>query len=185
MTTSASLLERLRQPGADEAWTRFVQLYTPMIYTWARRTGASPEDASDLVQDVLTALVRALPAFRYESGKSFRGWLKTVTLNRWREGQRKHAVTLTPDADVSNLVGEVAEPALEEAEYRRHLVGRALEIMQTEFRPATWQACWASVVEDRPAADIARSLGISVNAVYLAKTRVLRKLYQELNGLLD
>jgi RNA polymerase sigma-70 factor (ECF subfamily) len=184
-TTPASLLERLRDPQAEEAWIRFVQMYTPMIYTWARRAGASPDDASDLVQDVLTTLVRTLPTFTYEPGKSFRAWLKTVTLNRWREGQRKRVLATTGEADVSNLPADAEGPDLEEAEYRQHLVGRALQVMQAEFRPATWRACWACVVEQQPAAEVARELGISVNAVYLAKARVLRRLYQELSGLLD
>mgnify|MGYP001589980010 CR=1 FL=1 len=88
-TTSVSLLERLRQPAEQEAWTRFVQLYTPLIYGWARRVGLSPEDASDLVQDVFAALVRKLPEFVYDRTKSFRGWLRTVTLNKRRENLRR------------------------------------------------------------------------------------------------
>lgn len=183
--TPVSLLERLRHPEADEAWTRFVRLYTPMIYTWARQAGATPEDASDLVQEVLATLVRALPGFRYEPGKSFRAWLKTVALNRWREGKRKPALGMVRDVDVSDLAGPADVHGFEEAEYRRHLVGRALEIMREEFRPTTWRACWASVVDGRPPAEIAGELGISVNAVYVAKSRVLRRLYQELSGLLD
>ena len=83
----------------------------------------------------------------------------------------------------------MAEPdhaqAFDEAEYRRHLVGQALELMQVEFQPATWQACWQCVVLERAPAAVAAELGITVNAVYLAKSRVLRRLHQELNGLLD
>ena len=70
-------------------------------------------------------------------------------------------------------------------EYRQQLVARALEIMQAEFEPSTWQACWQTTVEDRPAADVAAELGITINAVYVARSRVLRRLREELRDLLD
>src|SRR5947207_11749136 len=73
-TTSLSLLERLRWPEEQETnWRRFVQLYTPLLYHWARRLGLSAEDAADLVQDVPTRLVAQLPQFTYDPGKRFRG----------------------------------------------------------------------------------------------------------------
>src|SRR5262249_58188030 len=93
-TTSASLLERLRQPAQQESWTLFVKLYTPLIFYWARRTGLKEEDAADLVQDVFTLLVKKMPEFQYAPGKSFRGWLRTVTLNKWRERQRRPTVAV-------------------------------------------------------------------------------------------
>ena len=83
-TTSFSLLERLRTPAEQEAWARFVKLYTPLLFRWARGVGLSSEEASDLVQDVLTLLVQKLPEFSYDRQKSFRGWLRTVMLNKWR-----------------------------------------------------------------------------------------------------
>jgi len=64
-------------------------------------------------------------------------------------------------------------------------VGRALELMRADFQPVTWQACWEFVVRDRPAAEVAAELGITINTVYLAKSRVLRRLREELAGLLD
>src|SRR5688572_30148894 len=90
-TTSASLLERLRTPDREEAWPRFVRLYTPLLFYWARRAGLPQDDAADLVQDVLVVLVQKLPTFTYEPGKTFRGWLRTVALNKWRERCRRFA----------------------------------------------------------------------------------------------
>ena len=91
-TTSLSLLERLRQPTERErAWKRFVHLYIPLLYHWTRRLGLSSPDAADLVQDVFALLVRELPRFTYDAGKSFRGWLHTVTLNKWRDLRRRRA----------------------------------------------------------------------------------------------
>jgi RNA polymerase sigma-70 factor (ECF subfamily) len=89
--TPVSLLERLRRPDERAAWDRFVELYTPLLYYWARRAGLQESDAADLVQDVFALLVQKLPEFTYEPGRSFRAWLHTVTLNKWRERHRRRA----------------------------------------------------------------------------------------------
>ena len=186
-TTSPSLLERLRIPDQGEAWPRFVRLYTPLLFYWARRAGLPQDDAADLVQDVLVVLVQKLPTFTYEPGKTFRGWLRTVALNKWRERCRRFAdrPDQAGDAGLSGIADGDPAAAFEEADYRRQLVRRALEIMQAEFEPTTWKACWEVVVSDRPAAAVARELNVSVDVVYSAKSRVLRRLRQELAGLLD
>ncbi len=186
-TTPVSLLEQLRQPGDQISWSRFVQLYCPLIYQWASRAGASPEDAADLVQEVLTILIRKLPEFDYDPSKTFRGWLRTVTINAWRRQRRRHRQPSVQHVDVVEVAVDEDPPALvfEEAEYRSSLVLRAFQVMKTDFQPATWRACWDNVVEGKPAAEIARELGMTVNSVYLAKARVLRRLHQELDGLLD
>jgi RNA polymerase sigma-70 factor (ECF subfamily) len=186
-TTPASLLERLHRPDERAAWERFVDLYTPLIYYWARRAGLQPSDAADLVQDVFTVLVKKLPEFTYDRQKSFRGWLRTVTLNKWCENHRRRGARL-PTADDSALeaLANGGDPeALSEAEYRQHLATRALRLMQAEFPATTWKACWEVVVGGRPAAEVAAELDISTAAVYTAKSRVLRRLRQELAGLLE
>jgi len=86
--TSASLLERLRRPNDHAAWERFVRFYTPLLNYWARHLGLQPNDAADLVQDVLSTLVQKLPEFVYDRHKSFRNWLRTLMLNRWRNNRR-------------------------------------------------------------------------------------------------
>jgi RNA polymerase sigma-70 factor (ECF subfamily) len=187
MDTPASLLERLRQPAPQEAWVRFVELYVPLLYRWARRLGLQEADAADLVQEVLLVLHRRLPGFAYDPGQSFRAWLRTVLLNKYREGQRRR-VPAPLDANgpaLAGLPGPEGLDVLEETEYRRHLVGRALAIMQRDFPPVAWRACWESVVAGRPAAEVAAELGISAAAVYVAKFRVLRRLRTELEGLLE
>ena len=186
MDTPASLLERLRQPAQEQAWARFVDLYTPLLYCWARRTGCSESDAADLVQEVLTLLVRKLPVFRYDKHRSFRGWLHLVACNCWRNLKRRAALPREADApDLAELPApEPAEPFWE-AEYRNRLVGRALALMRTDLEPTTWKACWECVVAGRRAADVARELGVRVGTVYAAKSRVLSRLRRELAGLLD
>jgi RNA polymerase sigma-70 factor (ECF subfamily) len=186
-TTPSSLLQRLRRPGQEQAWQRFTELYTPLLYYWARHLGLQPQDASDLVQEVFTLLVRKLPEFSYDRHKSFRNWLRTVTFNKWRDLQRRRAdrPLASNDAALQQLAAPDNADLLGETEYRQMLIRRALQIMQDEFQPATWRACWEYVVEERPAAEVAAKLGVSVGTVYVAKSRVLSRLRQELSGLLD
>jgi len=183
-STPVSLLQRLRQPEPGDAWERFVDLYGPLLLYWARRSGLSEEDAADVVQEVFTRLVRELPRFRYEPGKRFRGWLFTLTRNYIRDHLRRRQTVPAGDA-VDQLAAPDPVAAFAEEEYRQYLVRRALAVMQAEFEPATWQACWQFVVEGKSAAAVAAALGLSENAVYLAKFRVVHRLRRELEGLLE
>jgi RNA polymerase sigma-70 factor (ECF subfamily) len=186
-TTSASLLDRLHQPNQPEAWDRFVQLYTPLLYDWARGLGLNDHDVPDLMQEVFAVLLRKLHEFRYDQERSFRGWLRTVLRNKWREIRRKRVPTpmdagrgplaVLPDPSDDAQFGEV--------QYREYLVQRALVLIERDFQPQTWRAWQEFAVAGRPAAEVAGELGISPHAVYLAKARVLRRLREELDGLLD
>jgi RNA polymerase sigma-70 factor (ECF subfamily) len=185
-STSPSLLERLRQPGDSTAWGRFVDLYTPLLYYWARRVGLDQSRAADLVQEVLLVLVGKLPEFTYDPAQSFRSWLRSVATNKWRENCRRQPPGReVQGVDLSAVAGPDAAPEFEEAEYHQYLAQRALALMQAEFQPATWKACWEQVVSGRPAAEVAAELGMSEGAVYVAKSRVLRRLREELHGLFD
>jgi RNA polymerase sigma-70 factor (ECF subfamily) len=185
--TPASLLERLQVAPDEQAWVRLVDLYTPLLYGWTRRLGLPAQDAGDLVQDVLTVLVQKLPEFTYDRHKRFRGWLWTILLNKWRDIRRREraAPVVADNPSLSDLADPNEPQALDEAEYRHYLVGRALDLMRSEFQPTTWQACWEYVVVGRPAAEVAAQLGTSVAAIYVAKSRVLSRLRRELDGLLD
>jgi RNA polymerase sigma-70 factor (ECF subfamily) len=185
--TPISLLERLRRPEDRSAWERFVHLYTPLLHRWVLRLGVPRQDAADLVQDVLTLLVRKLPDFRYNPRHRFRAWLWTVTRNKCNEIRRRlpAAAVQANGALLNDLPGREDAEAETEAEYRQYLVGQALQLMREEFQPTTWQAFWESTTTHRPAAEIAVELGLSTDAVYAAKSRVLRRLRQELDGLVD
>jgi RNA polymerase sigma-70 factor (ECF subfamily) len=185
-TTPASLLDRLRLPGQEQAWERFVELYAPLLYAWARRAGLQEADAADLVQEVLALLFRKLPEFHYDGRRSFRGWLRTVTLNKWREGLRRRTPLAAAGSGALAEVPAADDPGdLEEAEYRRHLVRQGLEALRDEFPATTWKAFREYVMAGRPAEQVAAELGVRVGTVYAAKSRVLTRLRRELDGLLD
>src|SRR5260370_37897418 len=118
-TTPVSLLQRLRQPAAQAAWERFVQLYTPLLRAWAHRLGLRDGDCDDLVQDVFAVLVRKLPEFEYRPDQRFRGWLWTVLLNKYREQRRRLAVGAGPgEVGLDDLVTPGPTPALDRTGYR-------------------------------------------------------------------
>ncbi len=180
--TPASLLDRLRQPTDASAWEQFVTLFGPLMHRWALLLGARGPDAEDLVQDVFVVLYRHLPGFRYDPQRSFRAWLRTVIHHAWLKRRRPPTQSLdeAPEPAVPDPVPELAE-----SEYRAQLVSQALRIIQTDFQPTTWKVFWELAVVGRSGTDVAREFGLSVNAAYLARTRVVSRLRQELDGLLD
>jgi len=183
LSTPASLLERLRQPKDAHAWDRFVELYSPLLFHWAKRLGLQESDAADLVQDVFLLLWRNLPKFEYDQSKSFHGWLKTLFLNRARQRWRERA-----PANLEVGWEQVSDPAFDlqaEQEYRHYLLHRAFQLVQREFSPQQTAAFREYVVAGRPVGDVARDLGLSAGAIYCIKSRVLNRLRQELNHLLD
>ncbi len=185
--TPSSLLDRLRQPFEPEAWARFVALYTPLVYSWGRRVGLQEPDAADLVQDVFVTLLQVLPTFTYDRHQSFRRWLWTVTINKWRKDRKLPDNRMRRGQEGLPESVAVADDleAIWEAEYQQHLVNQALRLMRADFEETTWKACWETVVAERSAMEVAAELGLTVGAVYAARFRVLKRLRRDLQGLLD
>ena len=184
-TTSVSLLEQLRHSPDEAAWARFVHLYSPLLFRWARQAGLDEADAGDLVQDVFVLLLKELPRFEHDPTRSIRAWLKTVALNRWRNQVKRQARAPVRLGD--GFLADVPAPddsLFEEQEYRRQLLRRALELLRDEFQPATWKAFHEHGMNGRPAATVAAELAMSIGAVYAAKCRVLGRLREHLRGLL-
>ncbi len=185
-STSESLLIRLKSARDDHAWSRFVELYTPLIFYWARKTGLQTNDAADLAQDVLSVVFQKLPEFEYEPSKSFRGWLRTVTLNKRREHLRKKSIGARGVSQ--SVLADVAHANNAEStwdlNYQQALVSRAMELLEEDFQPATWAALKQYVLEGRAAGKVAAESGLSVWTIYAAKSRLMSRLREELEGLL-
>jgi len=186
-STSVSLLEQLRGPEQGPAWARFVHIYTPLLIRWSDRLGVPADDRADLLQEVFLAFHRALPRFRYQPGRSFRAWVYTVAANKWWEMCRKKVPipVAVGDSRWEEPSGDDPATAISEAEYRAVLAAQAARLIRGRFSESAWRAFWATAVEDRPAAEVAVELGLTPNAVYLARARVLACLRAELAGLLD
>ena len=186
-STSESLLIRLKSARDHYAWSRFVELYTPLIFYWARKIGLETNDAADLAQDVLAIVFQKLPEFEYDCSGSFRGWLRTITLNKQREHLRRksvgaHGVSQSVLADVAGA--NEAESAWD-LNYKQALVSRAMEMMESEFQPGTWKALKQYVIDGKSAKEVAAASGLSVWTIYAAKSRLMTRLRDELDGLLE
>lgn len=184
--TPLSLLERLQGSDHREAWERFVELYTPLLYAFVRRNGMDVGEARDVLQEVFLLLWKKLPTFQADPNQRFRGWLWTVVRNKVVDWRRQAAAnTLRTVASAIDPESPDTCTDLEEQEYRAHLVAAAMRVVRRDFDERTWKACWEYVAQSRPAAEVARELGLSVDSVYQAKVRVLARLRIELQGLLD
>ncbi len=188
--TRASLLVRLRDGGDSEAWRQFLRLYAPVVYGFARKRGLQDADAADLMQDVQRSVVAAAPRLDYDPSRgSFRGWLFTVTRNKVFNflTSRRRRTDGSGDSDAHQRLQEQPAPADGdgewEREYERRLSALAMERVRPEFQETTWRAFWMTAVEAVSARDAGAALGLSPGAVYVAKSRVLARLKEEVRRL--
>lgn len=184
LATRGSLLLQLRDRNDSVSWSRFARLYTPLIDHWISQFGFDANDRSDLVQEVFVVLVGKVSSFQYDARQSFRAWLRTITVNKCRDFVRRSQRKTEPQ--LLELIEKAAADDTElltEREYREFVSREALKWMKTHFSETTWRACWEHVARGRSAREVGASLGISENAVYLARGRVLSRLRQELDGL--
>jgi RNA polymerase sigma-70 factor (ECF subfamily) len=181
-STPASLLERLRKPSEAAAWNYFVELYSPLLFRWAKRAGLQDSDAGDLVQDVFVILWKKLPTFRYDRSQSFHAWLKTVFLNEHR--QRLRSPRPAALGSSFETPGDSSEQ-LDDPEHRAYLIRRAFALIEREFAPLQTRAFREYVLRERSVDDVARELGLSVGTIYAIKSKVLSKLRHDLRDLLD
>jgi RNA polymerase sigma-70 factor, ECF subfamily len=191
--TSRSLLERLRQDPDENSWKRLVDLYTPLLQRWLRQFRAQGPDADDLLQEVFATLVCELPAFQHNQQRgAFRCWLRTILLNRLRAfwKTRRTAVQVVDSEQLGPLLEHLEDPASElsrlwDREHDVFVARRLLDLIEGDFTPPTWRAFRRLVLDGARPAEVAAELGLSVNAVLIARWRVLRRARQEIDGLID
>jgi RNA polymerase sigma factor (sigma-70 family) len=190
--TRATLLARIKDGRDAEAWREFLSLYGPVVYGFARNRGLQDADAADLMQEVLRSVARNAEKMEYDPKRgTFRGWLYTVTRNKiynFLTGQ-KNRPRASGDSGTHERLDAVpdtheADPDAQwETEYRRQLSAKAMERVKHEFQPATWEAFWGTAVDGKPAADVGKTLKMSTGAVYVAKSRVIARLRDEVQRL--
>lgn len=183
--TSLSLLERAKEADQD-AWRVIVDLYSPLVADWCRRFGLDADAAADVSQDAFLVVYRKLADFRKGPTGSFRGWLKSIARTKVMDRHRKDG--RSPRAD--ELAVEVAEPATVSAAddadtERKWLLRRALDMIRQDFRPQTWTSFWRVMIDEVPVSEVATEVGLSANAVSLAKARVLTRLKETFGELVD
>ncbi len=187
--TRHSLLLRLAEPCDLTAWQDFLQTYEPVIMRLAMRRGLQLSDAQDLCQEVLTRVAKTAESWNPDSQRwSFRGWLTKVTRNlvvdHFRKQQRQPA---TPGETLIHRMDEraanVPPNELFDIEERRQIFLRAAESARSGFSQNTWSAFWKTCVENHPPQSAADQLGLSVGAVYIARSRVLAKIRVAVEGM--
>jgi RNA polymerase sigma-70 factor (ECF subfamily) len=176
------LLVRVRSQD-QAAWQRLVSLYTPLVYRWCRAAGLQAADAADVGQEVFRAVARKIGDFRRDRpGDSFRAWLRVITRNKITDHHRRLPVDALGDSAAQTLVQQVPDTPPDpeaDAEEASLLYNRAVELIRTEFEERTWRAFWQTAIDGAAAAEVAAGLGMTANAVYLARARVLRRLREE------
>jgi RNA polymerase sigma-70 factor (ECF subfamily) len=191
--TRASLLVRIRDPHDQDAWRQFVDIYASVVYGFARKRGLQDADAADLMQEVLRAVARAANRLDYDRSRgSFRGWLYTVTRNKIYNflNGRKNQERGSGDTGAQERLEEEAAhrddaASLWDQEYERRLFDWAAEQVRGDFQDGTWQAFWQTAVEGQGAKEVGDRLGMSLGAVYVAKSRVLARLKEVIRRVED
>jgi RNA polymerase sigma factor (sigma-70 family) len=185
--TSLTLMMRVQQNPADpQAWDQFVKRYEPMIRGWCLKWGAQASDADDLAQQVLLKSLTAMKSYRRDPAASFRGWLKAVTHNAWRDFVRPPRTgqgMASPDAiaDSSDALADL-EKEMQQA-FERELLELAMKRVEERVKPKTWEAFRLTSIENLPGADAAKTLDMPVSSVFVAKHRVMKLLEEEVRKL--
>jgi RNA polymerase sigma-70 factor (ECF subfamily) len=189
--TPLSLLDRARTRN-PEAWQRLVELYRPMVLFWCGRGGIPPGDVEDVTQEIFVAASQGLERFhRDRPGDTFRGWLRGITRHqillyfRKNEGRARAEGGTEAQRRLDSISDPLSEPVEGEPTQIKQLYCRAVEQVRSEFEERTWQAFWLSVIDGRSPADLTEELGMSTAAIRQAKSRVLRRLKQEMGQLLE
>jgi RNA polymerase sigma factor (sigma-70 family) len=181
-TTRATLLVRLADERDVLAWNQFVAIYAPLVFQLARRRGLQDADAADVTQEVLGSVADAFRRKKFDRSRgTFRGWLFRIARNEVATLQAARARRHQPEggsaADVRlQQIADSQEPELWEAEYHQRLFAWAKEQVQREVEPSTWQAFRLTALEVQSGQQVAATTGLSVAAVYLAKSRVMKRL---------
>ena len=181
--TRASLLLRLRDPLDGAAWREFVDLYAPLVYGYARKQGLQDADAADLCQEVLRGILTAVSRLEYDPKRgAFRNWLFTVvrrTLSKWRLRSARQ-VGASGDSAVRSLLEACPAPDGTQAEWqiewRQRLFVWACDQVRREVSDTSWQAFWRTAIDGRAAKQVAADLGLTIAAVYHARSRILARL---------
>ena len=190
--TSRSLLN-LARDGDGAAWEHLVSIYQPLIAGWLRRHHVPAQDAADVAQEVMAIMIREMPDFEH-SGRTgaFRRWLRNVTANRvrqfWRDGRVRPRAT--GDSDFRMMLAELEDPHSEmtqrwNSQHDVHVLRQITAMIEQEFTEKSMQVFRRHVVQQVPAGDVANEFGLSIAGVYQVKSRILRRLRQEAEGLLE
>lgn len=191
--TSLTLLQQLQQNEDSQSWNRLVAIYAPLLERWLGRYEMQASDSEDLVQEVLVAVAKDIPQFQHNGRTgAFRSWLRTMLVHRvrnfWRARGRRPQVR--GDSNLERQLDELEDPASQlsamwNREHDQHVARQLLTDAEQAFTAQTWNAFRRVTLGGESADQVAADLGMTLNAVFIAKSRVLRRLRQQAAGLVD
>jgi RNA polymerase sigma-70 factor (ECF subfamily) len=183
--TNASLLRRVRDPDDRASWREFYGLYAPLLARYARQRGLTQADAEDVAQECMQALAKAMPGFDYRPSRGrFKGYLRTLANNKIVNLVRRKRPRLAQSGELVALVDSDAQSAEAwESTWTREHLAFCLKRVETRFAPETVAAFKHHVLDEWPVEKVSAALNLSANQVYLAKSRVTRRLRQEMTRL--
>lgn len=180
--TRPSLLLRLRDASDAGAWQVFMETYAPLVYAYCRKCGLQDADAADVAQDILMQVARTMPSFTYDSDRGrFRDWLRTVARHKVMRflGKRQRAAETPGNQDeLDTLRANRADAEWGEA-FHDQVLRAAMARIRGLFEPATWDVFERVWLEHRPAIEVSQALGLPIDVVYSAKSRILKRLRDE------
>lgn len=184
--TRVTLLGRLRRDPTNQAiWAEFVEHYGPKIYSWCRKWNLQDADAQDVTQNVLLKLADKMRTFQYDSSRSFRAWLKTLTHHAWSDflEARQRPGRGSGDSQVADMLHSVEARAdlvqHLEAEFDREVLEEAMARVRLRVAPQTWEAFRLTALEGCSGAEAAQLIPMQVAQVFVAKRRVQKMLSTE------
>jgi RNA polymerase sigma-70 factor (ECF subfamily) len=186
--TRPSLLLRVRDLNDEVAWSQFVEIYTPLVFGYCRGRGLQEGDAADVAQETMRAVAKAIVKFEYDPQRGkFRNWLLTVARSKLHNflAQLQRQPELPGQTTLQHKIDRASAAAEEcswDAEYYRAIFNWAAERIRGEFQVSTWQAFWQTTIDERDGKQVAQALGLSVGAVYVAKSRVIARLKEEIQS---
>lgn len=191
--TSLSLLQQMRESPEQEAWVRLHRLYEPLIRKWLIRYELQPSDADDVTQEVLLAVSKDIGAFDHNGREgAFRAWMKGILVNRLRKfwHSRDRQPVGGGGSDMNRQLAELDDPASQitliwNEDHDQHVLNQVMAIVETRVEPKTWAAFHMTVFGGVKPKDAAEKLGLSLNAILIAKSRVLSRLRHEARGLVE
>lgn len=189
-TTSITLLNRLQQSDDPQNWDRLFQLYAPLLAAWLRKYDVQPADADDLVQEVLVVVARDLAKFDHNGRPgAFRTWLRGILVHRLKNFWRAKGRLPKSGSDMQQRLAQLEDPVSAISQFwnqqhDRHVASRLMASAESGFKPVTWTAFTRVAIDGEPADVVADDLGITTNAVFIAKSRVLSRLRQDALGLI-
>jgi RNA polymerase sigma factor (sigma-70 family) len=191
-STSATLVQRLRNLDDKSGWGRFLVQYQPRLIAWCKQHGLNREESEDVAQDVMARLVRHLPIFQYRQEQNFSGWLRTIWRSAWLDFVRHRRSAQRPMDGSSiqsmlnavvggNLADELADQM--DREYQRQMLAAAIEVVRPQVSQRDWELFERIAFDGESATEVSRSVGLSLAAVGMIKCRIQRKLANQIQSM--